>query len=93
MSGAAGMLPAVFEVEPVPRERKIHQSELPVPLCEQLLEYLTKEGEIILDQFAGSGAIGVSAIRQKRKCILIESVHEYVENIIMRFAKLGMSDI
>lgn len=85
MSGAAGMLPAMFDVEPVPRGEKIHQSELPVSLCEQLLEYLTREGEIILDQFAGSGAVGVAALRKGRRCILIEKLHENVEKIRRRF--------
>ena len=91
MSGSSGMLPAMFDVEPVPRSRKVHQSELPVSLCEQLLGYLTKEGEVILDQFAGSDSIGVAAIRQKRSCILIESVHEYVGNIIKRLEGMGMT--
>ncbi len=72
MSGAAGMLPTMFDVEPVPKSQKIHQSELPVPLCEQLLEFLTVEGEVILDQFAGSGAVGVAALRKGRGGILIE---------------------
>lgn len=86
MSGAAGMLPAMFDVEPVPKRQKIHQSELPVPLCEQLLEFLTVEGEIILDQFAGSGAVGVAALEKGRGCILIEKNHKYVEMIKDRFA-------
>lgn len=84
MRGAAGMLPPMFDVDPVPRKQKIHQSELPVALCEQLLEYLTKGGEIILDQFAGSGAVGVAALNRGRKCVLIEKLHENVEKIITR---------
>ena len=86
MSGAAGMLPPMFDVEPVPRNQKIHQSELPVALCEELLEFLTAEGELILDQFAGSGAVGVAALRKGRNCILIEKLHENVEKIKNRFA-------
>lgn len=85
MSGAAGMLPAMFDVEPVPKSRKIHQSELPVSLCEQLLEFLTLEGEVILDQFAGSGAVGIAALGKGRRCILIEKRHEYVEEMKKRF--------
>lgn len=84
MSGAAGMLPAMFDVEPVPRNQKIHQSELPIELCEQLVPYFTKEGEIILDQFAGSGAVGVAALKLGRRCILIEKSHEDMEQIRKR---------
>lgn len=86
MSGAAGMLPTMFDVEPVPRSQKIHQSELPVELCEKLLDYITLEGEVILDQFAGSGAIGIAAVRKGRKCIIIEKLPENVKKIQDRFA-------
>ena len=60
MSGAAGMLPAMFDI--------------------------TLEGEIILDPFAGSGAIGIAAIRKGRKCIMIEKLPENVKKIQARFA-------
>ena len=39
MSGCKGMLPTMFDVQPVARKNKIHQSELPVELCEKILEY------------------------------------------------------
>lgn len=51
MSGCKGMLPTMFDVQPVARKNKIHQSELPVELCEKILEYVTYEGEIVLDSF------------------------------------------
>ena len=86
MSGAAGMLPTMFDVEPVPKQQKIHQSELPLPLCEELLEYLTLEGEVILDQFAGSGAIGIAAIRKGRTCVMIEKLPSNMEVIRTRLA-------
>ena len=46
MSGCNGMLPAMFDVQPVARKNKIHQSELPVVLCEKILDYVTYEVEI-----------------------------------------------
>lgn len=64
---------------------RIHQSELPVELCEQILEYVTYEGEIVLDSFAGSGAVGVAALNKKRSCILIEILRENIEKIRARF--------
>lgn len=85
MSGCNGMLPAMFDVQPVARKNKIHQSELPVQLCEEILEYVTYEGEIILDSFAGSGAVGVAALNKKRSCILIEILKENIEKIRTRF--------
>ena len=85
MSGCKGMLPTMFDVQPVARKNKIHQSELPVELCEEILEYVTYEGEIILDSFAGSGAVGVAALNKKRSCILIEILKENIEKIRTRF--------
>ncbi len=78
-------MPAMFDVQPVARKNKIHQSELPVQLCEEILEYVTYEGEIILDSFAGSGAVGVAAVNKKRSCILIEILKENIEKIRTRF--------
>jgi site-specific DNA-methyltransferase (adenine-specific) len=44
----------------------------PVNLCEKLIRLFTREGDIILDPFAGSGAILEAAIRSGRQAIAIE---------------------
>ena len=85
MSGTTKMLPAMFDIPPVPRNNKIHQSELPLSLCEQILQYVTYEGEVVLDSFAGSGVVGVAALKMKRNCILIEILHKNIEKICKRF--------
>jgi len=85
MSGTAKMLPTMFDIPPVPVNKKIHQSELPVSLCEQIIEYVTYENEVILDSFAGSGAVGIAALNKKRNCILIEKDSYTVEKIKSRF--------
>ena len=85
MSGCKGMLPTMFDVQPVSRKDRIHQSELPVSLCEQILEFLTYEGEVVLDSFAGSGAVGEAALNLKRNCILIEILKENIQKIKKRF--------
>lgn len=85
MSGCNGMLPTMFDVQPVPKNKKIHQSELPLCLCQQILEYVTYEGEIVLDAFAGSGVIGEAALNINRSCILIEILKENIEKIKKRF--------
>lgn len=64
---------------------QLNQSELPVELCEKILEYVTYEGEIVLDSFAGSGAVGVATLNKKRSCILIEILKENIEKIKTRF--------
>ena len=83
MSGAAGMLPTNFDVQPPSKQERLHPAEKPVGLVEQLLDYLTLENELVLDQFAGSGVVGEACVNKNRKCILIEKADEYI-NIIRK---------
>lgn len=87
MSGTNGMLPAEFNVQPPSRREQICQSEKPSLLFEQLLQYITLENEVVLDQFAGSGSVGEACLKINRKCILIEKAKECIEKIKER---LGM---
>ena len=87
MSGAKGMLPAKFQIPPVPKKERLHQSELPVSLCEQILEFVTCEGEVVLDTFAGSGSTGEACLNKGRNCILIELLKENVEKIQLRLKR------
>lgn len=87
MSGCNGMLPTMFDVQPVPKKERIHQSELPVSLCEQILQYVTYEGEVVLDSFAGSGVVGEAALNLGRSCILIEILRENIEKMKERFRR------
>ena len=87
MSGSNGMLPTMFDVQPASTKQKIHQSEKPVLLLEQIIEHLSLEGEVVLDQFAGSGNTGVAALNKNRSCILIELLHENVQKIKSRLTE------
>lgn len=89
MSGAAGMLPTNFNVQPPDKKHRVHQAEKPVALVEQLLDYLTFENELVLDQFAGSGVVGEACVNKNRLCILIEKAAEFVDIIKQR---LSLSD-
>lgn len=91
MSGTTRMLPTMFDISPVPKEERIHQSELPLSLCEQILQFVTYEGETVLDTFAGSGVVGEAAIKQKRNCILIEILHKNIMKIKTRLEKVSIS--
>lgn len=80
MSGTNGMLPAEFDSElptnfdyqPATKKERIHQAEKPVALIEEILSYVTLEDEMVLDQFAGSGNLGVACLNMNRNSILIE---------------------
>lgn len=72
MKGTAKMLPTEFDVDPPSKKDRIHQAEKPVELFEQLIEYITLENELILDQYSGSGNLGIACLKKKRNAILIE---------------------
>lgn len=50
----------------------IHPTQKPVALIEELIKTYTNEGDLILDNCAGSMTTGVAAINLNRNCILIE---------------------
>lgn len=90
MFGAAGILPTEFNFQPPARKEKIHQSEKPVELIEMLLDFFTKENDVVVDQFAGSGIVGVACCKKKRNCILIEKSKEFCKKICNRFERTGL---
>lgn len=59
-------------------------------LCEQILKYVTYEGEIVLDSFAGSGVVAEAALNMGRSCILIEILRENIEKIKTRLGQNSM---
>lgn len=79
MSGARGMLPTVFDIEPPGKNSRIHQAEKPVELLQQILGFVTEEKEWVLDQFAGSFSLGEAALSSERNAICIEINEEYFE--------------
>lgn len=89
MSGAAGMLPTVFDVSPPAKKERIHQAEKPVELLEQILNFVTLPGETVLDQFAGSGVLGEAALKTGRNSILIEKDVETFQKLTERIQLLG----
>lgn len=57
-----------------PTGRKVrHPNEKPVALCRELIESSTRQGDVVLDPFAGSGSTGVAAVLAGRRAVLIES--------------------
>jgi len=53
-----------------------------VNLFKAIIEAITLPGEIVLDQFAGSGNLGIAASITGRISILIEASKEYVCKIL-----------
>ena len=66
--------------------RTIHPTQKPVALFEYLIKTYTNEGDIVLDNCAGSGTTGVACKNTNRNYILIEKEPEYIEIINKRLS-------
>lgn len=63
------------------KETGLHPTQKPVALFEYLIKTYTNEGDIVLDNVAGSGTTGVASINLNRDFILIEKELNYYEII------------
>ena len=63
---------------PAPQDR-IHPTEKPVELFSHLLNLFTKEGDLVLDCFSGSGVTARACHNLKRRFICVEKDKNYYE--------------
>ncbi|MEM0099284.1 MAG: DNA methyltransferase [Thermoplasmatales archaeon] len=68
-------------------ERLDHPTQKPVWLMKELIKYYTKEGDMVLDPFVGSGTTMEAAMALKRNSIGIEINDEYISMIAKRLNK------
>lgn len=74
--------PELFESGTAPKSEKKygkHPTQKPVKLLERLITAASKENDLILDPFNGSGTTGIVAAQLGRKYIGIEIDEEYLE--------------
>ena len=67
----------VKDSKPLSGKSKIHPVQKPVELISQFIELSSKEEDIILDPFIGSGTTGVACINTNRNFIGIELDDNY----------------
>lgn len=73
---------------PRPTGRKVrHPSEKPVPLLRELIESSSRQGETVLDPFAGIGSTGVAAVLSGRRVVLVELDPRWAEIAVERVRK------
>lgn len=63
-------------------------SKKPEALLNLLMEMTTKEGDIVMDLFGGSGTTIASAIKNQRSCIIIESKEGFIKIILRRLQNM-----
>jgi len=64
----------------------LHPTQKPVALFEYLIKTYTNEGDLVLDNCAGSGTTGVACKNLNRNFILIEKEPEYIDIINKRLS-------
>jgi len=75
-----------FEIDlPIARNGKAHKAEKPVALYEYLIENLTDEREVVLDQFGGSCNCAQASANLNRFGVAFETCRAYVESAVERF--------
>lgn len=74
-----------------PSEKKEgkHPTQKPIALLKRIILASTKENDIILDPFNGSGTTGISSIMLNREYIGIDNVRKYLELTKRRYFKIN----
>ena len=67
---------------------RVHPTQKPVGLIAEILKDFTKEDDIVLDCFGGSGSTLIACEQIDRTCYMIEYEAHYVEVIIKRWETL-----
>lgn len=65
-----------------------HPTQKPLALLERIILATSKENDLILDPFNGSGTTGIACLKLNRRYIGIEKEQEYLELTKKRFYKL-----
>ncbi len=73
--------------KPSEKEEGKHPTQKPEYLLERIILASTKEGDLILDPFCGSGTTGVVAVKNNRRFIGIESEEMYLKISSKRLEK------
>jgi len=65
---------------------KVHPARYPVGFAEFFIKFLTNEGDLVFDLFAGSNTTGLVAETLGRHWLASELSEEYLEGSALRFA-------
>jgi DNA modification methylase len=66
---------------------RLHPTQKPFAVMSEIIEYLTKEGDVVLDPFAGSGTTLCAALKLGRKAIGIEFDPKFASITLERLEK------
>lgn len=66
----------------------IHPTQKPLALCEYFIKTYSDEGDLVLDNTAGSGTVGLAAINLNRDFIMIEKEEKWINVIKKRIENI-----
>ena len=82
MKGTDGMLPTMFDVQPRSKKEKVMEAEKPVELLEEIIGYISRPYEVLLDQFTGSANFLLACLNTNRYGMGIEADSDIIRKSI-----------
>lgn len=76
---------AVIDCPKIPSKELIHPHQKPTRLLQQLIEFSTQEGDLVVDPFCGSGATVRAAHQANRSCITVEYSEKHYRRALEKF--------
>jgi site-specific DNA-methyltransferase (adenine-specific) len=83
----------VADIITAPRVRGGYPAEKPVAVSEVLVRQSSREGELVVDPFVGSGSVGVAAVKQGRSFLGNDLCEEAVEVSRRRLIAAGAAPL
>lgn len=74
----------INSIRPISKEYLGHPTQKPIPLFENLIKTYTNEGEVVLDNTAGSGTTAIACLNTNRQFIVMEKEQKYYDIILKR---------
>ena len=71
------------------KDNRFHPTQKPVELFEYLIKTYSNEGDLVLDNTAGSGTTAIACLNTKRQFIVMEKEQKYYDIILKRVGDLN----
>ena len=78
----------VWHIQRVMGRNDMHATAKPLALCGRAIRHASRQGEIVLDLFGGSGSTLIAAEQLGRVCYMMEFDPKYVDTIVARWEQL-----
>ncbi len=94
-SNSGKQMRSIWSIPLTSKKEKIHgkhPTQKPLELIKRIIIANSKENDLILDPFNGSGTTGIACLELKRKYVGIDINQEYLELTKRRYSGLGLSE-